>query len=90
MLKNPNNPRWKHRRRIAYACVFSLLLVFVGCVPLAIFYPLASENLAQVSGILGTMAIAIAGIVGSYNGFATHEDVKRGEKPSLEEIERGP
>ena len=87
MNKSPNNPNWKHRRRMAYASVLGLLFGLLACFALAVFSPPALGALAQISAFLGTIAVGLAGIVGSYCGFATQETIKK--RPTLEEIEGG-
>lgn len=65
---DPNHPiRWKHRRRMAYIALFSMLVLTAYAVGPWI----AIERLDKLSDIIEWFYFAMASIVGAYMGFAT-------------------
>jgi len=66
--EDPNHPsRWKHRRRLAYIAMISILLVTVYV--LGPWMPL--ERVEKVSDIVEWFYFSMASVVGAYMGFAT-------------------
>lgn len=68
LFEDPNHPgRWKHRRRMAYVALYSMLIstsyVFGPWVPV--------ERLEHLSDVISWFYFAMASIVGAYMGFAT-------------------
>jgi polyferredoxin len=70
---DPNHPtRWKHRRRMAYLAMLSMLAL-TG----TLLSPWVSEaRITAASDILSWFYFAMASIVGAYVGFATWADKK--------------
>lgn len=67
-FEDPNHPaRWKHRRRMAYASLVSMIVV-TG-VLLGPWVPV--ERVAKLSDLISWFYFAMASIVGAYMGFAT-------------------
>lgn len=65
---DPNHPmRWKHRRRMAYIALFSMLVLTAYAVSPWI----EIARLEKLSDIIEWFYFAMASIVGAYMGFAT-------------------
>jgi len=68
MTDDPNHPmRWKHRRRMAYIALFSMLVLTAYAVSPWI----EIARLEKLSDIIEWFYFAMASIVGAYMGFAT-------------------
>ena len=67
-LEDPNNPlRWKHRRRIAYLALVSMLVVTIY-----VMGPwLELARLEKLNDVISWFYFVMASIVGAYMGFAT-------------------
>lgn len=67
-LKDPNHPsQWKHRRRMAYASLVSIIAVtFILLGP---WVPV--ERVERLSDLISWFYFSLASIVGAYMGFAT-------------------
>lgn len=67
-FEDPSHPsRWKHRRRMAYTALISILFLTVY-----VMGPWMSlERLEKVSDIVEWFYFSMASIVGAYMGFAT-------------------
>jgi polyferredoxin len=64
--------RWKHRRRLAYLAMSSMIAVTT-----VVLTPLVAETRVQTaSDALSWFYFAMASIVGAYVGFATWADKK--------------
>lgn len=61
--------RWKHRRRMAYIALLSILAVTY-----IIFYKLSIPKLKVLSDVINWFYITMGSIVGAYMGFATLDD----------------
>lgn len=68
-----DGPRWKHRRRMAYAALGGLLGIAARAA-IGDAIPAANE------GILGTVVYSLAAVVGAYMGFAVADDVWRSRR----------
>lgn len=67
-FEDPNHPaRWKHRRRMAYTALFSMLVVTAH----AMGPWLSLERLDKLQDVISWFYFAMASIVGAYMGFAT-------------------
>lgn len=67
-LDDPNHPvRWKHRRRMAYTALVSMLVLTAYAVSPWIDI----ERLDKLSDVIEWFYFAMASIVGAYMGFAT-------------------
>jgi hypothetical protein len=67
-LTNPSHPsQWKHRRRMAYASLVSIIVVtFILLGP---WVPV--ERVERLSDLISWFYFSLASIVGAYMGFAT-------------------
>lgn len=67
-LTNPNHPsQWKHRRRMAYASLVSIIAVtFILLGP---WVPV--DRVEKLSDLISWFYFSLASIVGAYMGFAT-------------------
>ena len=70
---DPNHPtRWKHRRRMAYLAMLSMVATTS-----ALLSPWVAESrITAASDVLSWFYFAMASIVGAYVGFATWADKK--------------
>jgi hypothetical protein len=67
-FEDPNHPtRWKHRRRMAYASLVSIIAV--TAVLLGPWVPV--ERVEKLSDLISWFYFSLASIVGAYMGFAT-------------------
>lgn len=62
--------RWRHRRRMAYIALSSMI-VATGL----IFFAVSESRLESLKDPIGWFFISMASIVGAYVGFATYSDV---------------
>lgn len=68
LFEDPNHPaRWKHRRRMAYMAMYSMLILTAY----AMSPWIDIERLEHLSDIIEWFYFAMASIVGAYMGFAT-------------------
>lgn len=61
--------RWKHRRRMAYIALLSMLVVTYWCL-----FNIPVERLTVIDNIISWFFITMGSIVGAYVGFATLDD----------------
>jgi hypothetical protein len=67
-LEDPNHPsRWKHRRRMAYISLFSIIVS--TAILLGPWVPM--ERVEKLSDLISWFYFSLASIVGAYVGFAT-------------------
>lgn len=67
-FEDPNHPnRWKHRRRMAYASLISIIAV--TAILLGPWVP--TERVEKLSDLISWFYFSLASIVGAYMGFAT-------------------
>lgn len=65
--EDPNHPtRWKHRRRMAYIALYSMIGVTSYALTL-----MPIQRLSATNEIISWFYFAMASIVGAYVGFAT-------------------
>ena len=68
--QHPNpSMRWKHRRRMAYSCLFAAFLV------IAVFL-WEPQRFQGVESIFSAAFLFLGSTVGAYIGFASYENVK--------------
>ena len=67
-----SNRRWKNRRRMAWLCLFAIFLVMA----IAMF-KLPSDRLEIMKDLIGWFFTVMAGIIGTYVGFSTLDDIKK-------------
>lgn len=61
--------RWKHRRRMAYIALFSILVVTYLCL-----FKIDSEKIKSLEVIITWFYVTMGSIIGAYVGFATLDD----------------
>jgi len=61
--------RWKHRRRMAYIALFSVLFVTYACL-----FNIPADRLSVLKDIVTWFYITMTSIIGAYLGFATLDD----------------
>lgn len=61
--------RWKHRRRMAYISLFSILVVTYWCI-----FEVETERLKELDEIVTWFYLTLGSIIGAYVGFATLDD----------------
>lgn len=61
--------RWKHRRRMAYISLFSILAVTYWCL-----FKVDVERLKALDSIITWFYLTLGSIIGAYVGFATLDD----------------
>lgn len=67
-VEDPNHPsRWKHRRRMAYVSLVSIIAVTL--ILLGPWVPV--ERVDKLSDLISWFYFSLASIVGAYMGFAT-------------------
>lgn len=69
--------RWKNRRFMAYVALWSILAMVVWILGLSTFAVIAGKTLVsveQVGGILSTIIVCLASIIGAYVGFSAWDD----------------
>lgn len=67
--------RWKNRRRMAWLAIFSILLVTYLA-----FYHLPIEKLKLLDNVITWFYTIMGGIVASYMGLVTFDDIKTRNK----------
>ena len=67
-FEDPNHPsRWKHRRRMAYMAMYSILVVTIY-----VLGPwLSVERITALDSIIEWFYLSMVTVVGSYMGFAS-------------------
>lgn len=73
--------RWKHRRRMAYIALFSILVVTYLCM-----FKIDSQKIKALEVIITWFYVTMGSVIGAYVGFATLDDKWR--KSSDKEDER--
>lgn len=71
--------RWKHRRRMAYMAMLSVMVITVCLV----FY-VPADKLAALDTIISWFYITMGTIIGAYLGFATLDDKWKDSKQKLD------
>lgn len=71
--------RWKHRRRMAYISLASMLIVTY-----ILLFKIPPEKLAPLTEVINWFYITMGSIVGAYMGFATLDDKWKDSKKSDE------
>lgn len=61
--------RWKHRRRMAYIALFSILIVTYLCL-----FKINSDKIKSLEVIVTWFYVTMGSIIGAYVGFATLDD----------------
>lgn len=61
--------RWKHRRRMAYIALFSILIVTYVCL-----FRVDKDRLNDLEVIVTWFYVTMGSIIGAYVGFATLDD----------------
>lgn len=61
--------RWKHRRRMAYIALFSILAATYVCL-----FRIPTEKLKALEVIITWFYVTMGSIIGAYVGFATLDD----------------
>jgi len=72
--------RWRHRRRMAYIAIISMLIVTYCCL-----FKLSPEKIKVLENIISWFYLTMGSIVGAYVGFATLDDKWRKEDKKSEE-----
>lgn len=61
--------RWKHRRRMAYIALISMLVVTYLCM-----FKVPTDKLSTLSDVVNWFYVTMGTIVGAYMGFSTLDD----------------
>lgn len=67
--------RWKHRRRMAYLSLCSIMFV-----TFFLMFGISVEKIKALENIISWYYITMASIIGAYLGFATLDDKWKGTK----------
>lgn len=67
--------RWKHRRRMAYIALLSILLVTYACL-----FKIEVKRLDALEVIITWFYVTMGSIIGAYVGFATLDDKWQNKK----------
>ncbi len=67
-----SNLKWKHRRRMAYIALFSILAITI----LSLFF-VSVERLAVLKEVITWFYFVMGSIIGTYAGFASIEEWKK-------------
>jgi len=67
-----SNRRWKNRRRMAWLCLCAIFVVMA----IALF-KLPNDRLEVMKDLIGWFFTVMAGIIGTYVGFSTLDDIKK-------------
>lgn len=73
--------KWRHRRRIAYVSLWTLLGLLVFLLLGAVFG--SGKMFARISSVemlLSTITLGLVGLVGGYMGTATMSEIKLGNR----------
>lgn len=71
--------RWKHRRRMAYMSIFSIIWVTY-----ALMFKMSDERVKALENIITWFYITMSSIIGAYVGFATLDDKWKKESKDKE------
>jgi formate hydrogenlyase subunit 4 len=64
---NINITRWKNRRRMAWLCLISMIIVTF----ILLFSSMSIEKIKAISNIIEWFYLTMASIIGAYMGFTT-------------------
>lgn len=74
--------RWRTRRRMTWIALFALLAIAAACFAVP-------DAVAKTEAVLIALAVSFGGIIGSYFGFATQDDVRLLGPYASREADRG-